>query len=101
MYKKILVPLDGSQLAEAVLRHVEALAGAYDAEVILARVVVPAYILVAPEVTMLSEESDQVLFSQAQDYLKGIAGELAGSYGRLVKRQRLYEVGFGTEVCKK
>ena len=26
MYKKILVPLDGSQLAEAVLPHAEALA---------------------------------------------------------------------------
>ena len=33
MYKKILVPLDGSQLAEAVLPHAEALAkteGIYD-----------------------------------------------------------------------
>jgi len=35
MYKKILVPLDGSQFAEAVLPHVETLAKNEGAEVIL------------------------------------------------------------------
>lgn len=38
MYKKILVPLDGSQLAEAVLPHVEALARSENAEIIILRV---------------------------------------------------------------
>lgn len=38
MYKKILVPLDGSNRAEAVIAHVEQLAGFYGAEVILLRV---------------------------------------------------------------
>lgn len=36
MYNKILVPLDGSELAETVLSHVEAIA--HEAEVILLRV---------------------------------------------------------------
>jgi nucleotide-binding universal stress UspA family protein len=40
MYKKILVPLDGSPLAEAVLPHAEALAKSEGAEIILLRVVV-------------------------------------------------------------
>ncbi len=35
MYKKILVPLDGSALAEAVLPHAQALAKSEDAEIIL------------------------------------------------------------------
>ena len=38
MYKKILVPLDGSKRAEAILSHVEMLARCLKAEVILLRV---------------------------------------------------------------
>jgi len=38
MYKKILVPLDGSPLAEAVLPHAEALAKSEQAEIIILRV---------------------------------------------------------------
>ncbi len=42
MYKKILVPLDGSQLAECVLPHVESVAKACEVqEVILLRVTEP------------------------------------------------------------
>ncbi len=40
MYKKILVPLDGSPLAEAVLPHAQALANAEGAEIVLLRVAV-------------------------------------------------------------
>ncbi len=40
MYKKILVPLDGSPLAEAVLPHAEALAKSEGAEVVLLRVAI-------------------------------------------------------------
>ncbi len=43
MYKKILVPLDGSELAEAVLPHVESIVQAMGAEVILLRVPEYAY----------------------------------------------------------
>mgnify|MGYP003561879522 FL=1 len=42
MYKKILVPLDGSPLAEAVLPHAQALAKSEGAEIVILRVpVVP------------------------------------------------------------
>lgn len=40
MYKKILVPLDGSLLSEAVLPHVQALAKSENAEIVLLRVAV-------------------------------------------------------------
>lgn len=43
MYRKILVPLDGSRLAERVLPHAEALARCTGAELILLRVLVHAY----------------------------------------------------------
>ena len=38
MYKKILVPLDGSELAEAVLPHAEALAKLDNSEIIILKV---------------------------------------------------------------
>lgn len=38
MYNKILVPLDGSKRAEAVLPHAEEMANRYDAEIIFIRV---------------------------------------------------------------
>jgi nucleotide-binding universal stress UspA family protein len=41
LYQRILVPLDGSQRAEAIMPHVTELARRYDATVILMRVVVP------------------------------------------------------------
>ena len=39
MYKKILVPLDGSELAKKALEHAEELAKTYGAEIILFQVV--------------------------------------------------------------
>ena len=50
MYDKILVPLDGSQRAEAILRHVEELALRFRARVIFLRVVEPAPLAMAPEI---------------------------------------------------
>ncbi|MCB0154052.1 MAG: universal stress protein [Anaerolineae bacterium] len=44
MYHKILVPLDGSPRAEAILPHVESLAHTYGAQIILLGVVEPLYI---------------------------------------------------------
>ena len=41
MYRKILVPLDGSNRAEAILPHVEEMAQLYKAEVILLQVIAP------------------------------------------------------------
>lgn len=41
MYKKILVPLDGSPLAEAILPHAQALAKSEGAEIVLLRVSQP------------------------------------------------------------
>ena len=41
MYKKILVPLDGSQRAETILPHVEDLARQFKSEVFLVQILEP------------------------------------------------------------
>ena len=47
MYGKILVPLDGSKLAEVVLAYVQELARRFDSEVTLIQVIAPLSKLVA------------------------------------------------------
>ena len=49
MYKKILVPLDGSELAKKALDHAEELAKTYGAEIILFQVIPLMPIYGAPE----------------------------------------------------
>lgn len=43
MYQRILVPLDGSARAEAILPHVREMALRYDATVLLLQVIEPVY----------------------------------------------------------
>lgn len=73
MYSTILVPLDGSERAEAILRHVEDLAKRYDATVILLQVVEPMPLAVGLEgaYTMLREDFERRI-KQAEFYLAGL-----------------------------
>lgn len=48
MYKKILLPLDGSELAEAAIPHAKNLALAFDAEVTLISVIEPITMYTQP-----------------------------------------------------
>lgn len=78
MYKRILVPLDGSPLAEAALPHAEQLALQFDANVVLLRVVVSPYAIVAPDLVLAGYDPNQPeLEGQAEQYLQGIVGRLA------------------------
>lgn len=49
MYKRILVPLDGSERAEKILPHVHDLAQRYEAKVILFTIIEPDPRIVTPE----------------------------------------------------
>jgi nucleotide-binding universal stress UspA family protein len=70
MYKKILVPLDGSPLAEAVLPHAQALAKSEGAEIILLRVAVtPARYLFAHNPAE-GNNIIKMLEKEAEDYMK-------------------------------
>ncbi len=77
MYKKILVPLDGSELAESALAHVRPLAKCMGSEIALLRVVsvpVGAYMLVTEP--RLIEDATQGVEDEVADYLKSVAATL-------------------------
>jgi nucleotide-binding universal stress UspA family protein len=78
MYKRILVPLDGSPLAEAALAHAETLAQQFASEVLLLRVVVSPYAIIAPDLVLAGYDSNHQQFEdQAEHYLQAVAGKLA------------------------
>jgi len=78
MYKKILVPLDGSKLAECVLPHVQTLAqGTNVKEIVFVRVVEPFY----PRGDYVMEESqikkmEAAHKEAAKDYLKKLTEQI-------------------------
>ena len=75
MYKRILVPLDGSELAKKALDQAEKLAKVFDAEIILFQVVPFMPIYGSPElVTPLIVDEKQK--EAAERYLSNLAEEL-------------------------
>jgi len=89
MYKTILVPLDGSPLAEAVLPHAQALATSEDAQIILLRVSVnPAAEFAFSDPALASNLIDS-LEADALNYLQPVRGRLqkAGLRTRFLIRQ--------------
>ena len=77
MYKGILVPLDGSKRAEAILPHVQHLAQHYEAKVVLLQVVEAPPLMVTPgqpDMTLHKQELE-LRIEKAELYLKGIQGE--------------------------
>ena len=80
MYEKILVPLDGSKSAEAVLAHVRQLAQCTGSEIILLHVVTYPhydYLLTEPELTASLRES---LENEGCKYLGRIASDLTDQF---------------------
>jgi nucleotide-binding universal stress UspA family protein len=75
MYKKILVPLDGSELAKTALDQAEKLAKTFDSEIILFQVVPFMPIYGSPElVTPIIVDEKQK--EAAEKYLANLAEEL-------------------------
>jgi len=74
MFKKILVPLDGSQIAERILDQVENLARIHDAEVILIRVAF-SHALTNEK---LAEREEQAV-ADAKAYLTGVEERVKSS----------------------
>jgi nucleotide-binding universal stress UspA family protein len=79
MYKKILVPLDGSTRAEAIMSHVEELASCYGATVVLLQIVEPIIVYTSPYDTYPELNIDQAerRTADANAYLSGLAERLA------------------------
>ena len=83
MYKKILAPLDGSELAECALEHVNAIAkGCKVPEVVLFRVVEPIYSGAAalPEGAMMYAELIEQSQKDAESYIASITGKFKQKY---------------------
>ena len=79
---ELLVPLDGSKLAEGVLGTVAQLARLWDAEISLVQVVRPVVLTSDPPLPFPAGYSDQVTRihrEAAQDYVRGVAERLRNS----------------------
>ena len=74
MYQVVLVPLDGSKRAEAILPHVEELAGRHQAQVVLLQVIelVSDVSYMAGTSFDLSQGTFTRWTTEAEDYLSGI-----------------------------
>ena len=77
MYKTILVPLDGSRRAEAILPYVEELARRFHSKVIFVRVVEPVPIVSSSHEAYASLYLEQLQQheSEVEDYLRVQRGE--------------------------
>ena len=80
MYQKIMVPLDGSELAECVLPHVEAFISQCQIRtIVFVRIIEPMTPAVAGEYAINLEElenRESVRKSAAEEYLKEVMGRL-------------------------
>jgi len=72
MYKRILLPLDGSDVAEQALPHAIAVATSFKAELNLIQVIPPVSINVGVYKSAL-DQAEMSICKMAQDYLDGIA----------------------------
>jgi nucleotide-binding universal stress UspA family protein len=79
MYRKIMVPLDGSELAECVLPHAETLAKLSKASVELVHVIEPLELPTRGGIALSVDDLKQIVAHSKQDaesYLRGIMGRL-------------------------
>ncbi len=92
MYKTILVPLDGSKRAEAILPHVEEMAHRFKAKVILLQVVEPPDLVALKHVELveLRLEGLKQHLNEADAYLAGLQGEFRE---KNIKAKRYVESG--------
>ncbi|MEI6186579.1 MAG: universal stress protein [Dehalococcoidia bacterium] len=60
MYQKIMVPLDGSQVAECVIPHIETIAGKADTNVELVTVIEPLEIPTRGQIAISDDEIKQI-----------------------------------------
>lgn len=78
MYKRALVPLDGSPESEAIIPFLVEIAGPLDLEVVLLRVVQPMAPMVVEGTRQMSVEDPETRRLDAEEYLAPIAAELRG-----------------------
>ena len=78
MYKKIMVPLDGSQVAECVIPHIEAIAGKSATRVELVTVIEPLEIPTRGQIALSDDDIKQIDAegkNEAAKYLKQVSSQ--------------------------
>lgn len=88
MYKRALVPLDGSSVAEAIIPFILDIAGPLDMEVVLLRVVEPIAPMVVEGSRHVELEDVKARRTDAEEYLAPIAVELRNKGVRVESRVR-------------
>jgi len=80
-FRRILIPLDGSELAESVLATAEAIGRLSDAEYTLLHIVVPPFVLGPPRSAVLVEpgEGPEILERWSDDYLARVAARMSAA----------------------
>jgi nucleotide-binding universal stress UspA family protein len=79
MYKKILVPLDGSPIAECVIPHIEAIAKACGSDVELISVIEPIEIPTRGRIALTDEDMNRItsdIKKEIHKYLDSISDRL-------------------------
>jgi len=103
VYGKILVPLDGSKLAEVVLPYVQELAQRFDSEVTLIHVVVPLSKLVAETMpaTLEATGAGAAFGLEAASEALKVEQEGARSYlAKVVKRLKGRQIKVRAEIVE-
>lgn len=88
MYKRALVPLDGSAVAETIIPLILEIAGPLDMEVILLRVIQPTPPVVIEGTRHVEVEDVEARRTDAEEYLAPIAAELRDKAVRVESRVR-------------
>jgi nucleotide-binding universal stress UspA family protein len=91
MYKRALVPLDGSMVAAAIVPFILEIAGPLDMEVALLRVVVPAPPMVLEGSSYVVAEDVEKLRANAEAYLASVAAALRDQGVRVAIQVRVGE----------
>jgi nucleotide-binding universal stress UspA family protein len=79
MYRRILVPLDGSAFSESVLDHVEAVAAGCSSPTVLFLTVIEPYRCQAARIEGLELKIQKEARAAAEKYLNGIVARFKGS----------------------
>jgi nucleotide-binding universal stress UspA family protein len=95
VYKRILVPLDGSRKAEAILPHVEALSVNLGSEIILLQVIGIGRATSAPHDAEVDVNARKKRAEKATDYLAGIGG---GLRAKGIEHQHFVEYGSAVDM---
>ena len=92
MYGKILVCLDGSERAEKILPHVEALALSFLSQVVFLEVVHPIIVDDGYKAVLITETQIEMArqIDESRDYLMGVAGKFRE---KKIETKVLVEIG--------